>query len=43
MDDDDIHEKFDLSDVVPARRHESEDDHELDDLLADLISRRRDH
>ena len=31
--DDDIHEKFDLSDVMPVQ---TEDDHELDDLVTEL-------
>ena len=35
---DDINERFDLSDVVPVRARESEDDHELDDLVAELAS-----
>ena len=36
--DDDIHERFDLSDVVPTQ---TEDDHELDDLVAELAINRR--
>lgn len=34
-----VHERFDLSDVVPARAREAEDDHELDEIVAEINRR----